>query len=195
MSALYRANDGADGIDASASHFYSKNYELIGVKDGESYNLEIKGRKFQIDIIKCDHGVPCVGYGFNELRTKLKKIYVGRSGAEIKALRNSGEDINEIVKLPVFCFIGDTTSKVISDTAIVQYRTIIMECTFITEDETERAIKTKHTHWNDIEEFIDAHPENQFVLYHFSQRYRETELKDFFIKKDKKNVHAWISNN
>jgi ribonuclease Z len=199
IMSLYAANDATSIVHKAGElkepeHYYSKNYQIVGVTAGEIYNLEIKGKKFIVSIIKCDHSVPCVGYGFSECRTKLKKEYIGLPGKEIKALKDKGESLTEIIEMHNFCFLGDTSSKIIEEEYITKYKTIIMECTFIHDDELDRADLTKHTHWKGIETFIKDHPDNMFVLYHFSQRYKKEEICEFFKSVGYANVHPWISN-
>lgn len=189
MSSLYSANDNSSNKLPS----YCNNYQIIGVSPGEKYNLEIKGKKFVVEIIKCYHSVPCVGYGFTEVRQKLKSEYLGFSGKKIKELKDNNVIITENINFHIFCFLGDTSHEVIKEN-ISKYKTIIMECTFINDEEIERANITKHTHWTKIKQFIIDHPTNMFVLYHFSQRYKKDEISAFFDKSLITNIHPWISN-
>ena len=62
------------------------------------------------------------------------------------------------------------------------------ECTFIKDDEIERAEVTDHTHWSLLEKIVKAHPKNNFILYHFSTRYSVEEIKEFFDGLKYKNV-------
>jgi ribonuclease Z len=192
IGGLYKANDFGNP-DASDEHYYTKNYDLIGVTAGEALSLEIKGRSFSVEIINCDHSVPCVGYGFSEIKHKLKKEYLGSSSREIKLLKESNVEITDSIHSHVFCFLGDTSKEIIKED-IGKYKTIIMECTFINKEELERAELTKHTHWLGIEQYILDHPQNTFVLYHFSQRYKRDYIQKFFTDIGFSNVHAWISN-
>ena len=50
-------------------------YKLIGVKPGERFEALINNKKHIVEIIKCFHTVPTVGYGFIEIRKRLKEEY------------------------------------------------------------------------------------------------------------------------
>lgn len=154
------------------------------------------GKPMKVEIIKCDHGVPCVGYGLIESRIKLKPEYEHLQGKEIGALKKSGVDINYKVEFPFFCYLGDTSHEVLKDPRIEKYVTLMIECTFILPDEHDNAIITKHMHWEYLKPYILAHPNTNFILYHFSQRYQPEQIKEFFDNEffDKENNVVVISN-
>ena len=87
-------------------------------------------------------------------------------------------------------YIGDTNELVFSiNPELFEYKDIIVECTFLEEDDLgifiiitnviiiiiivtiAQADKTKHCHWLRLREIIKSHPSNNFILYHFSTRY------------------------
>lgn len=191
-------------IDSAFAMTYNKSvgdsmrlyfYDMCPMTEG-TFELIIKNKKFDIEIIKCDHSVPCIGYGFTEKRNKLKEEYLKLSGKDIAQLRKSGTSIYNEQKYSFFCYIGDTSRKVLNDKKLEKYSTIMIECTFLTDDDMENAVYTKHMHWKHLEDYIKSHPENQFILYHFSQRYKKKEIKDFFdiIKAGGiNNIYPWIS--
>jgi ribonuclease Z len=169
-------------------------YNLIGVDSmSKLQNINIKGKKIDVEIIPCTHSVPCVGYGFTEQRLKLKPEYQKLSGKEIGALRKTGAEINYEMAIPFFCFLGDTSKDILQNPVLEKYQTIMIECTFISDDEIEQANKTMHMHWQSLESYIVAHPNITFILYHFSQRYKRSEIIDFFALKNLPNVITWIS--
>ena len=79
-----------------------------------------------------------------------------------------------------------------SDESIFQYPIIITECTFLLPEDKFRADKELHIHWDDLKKIIIEHPENKFVLIHFSKRYKSEFLKEFFSKIDIPNIIPWI---
>lgn len=169
-----------------------KCYDLIPLKPS-TFELNIKNKVFKIEAIKCYHGVPCLGYGFIEKRNKLKQEYLGLSPKEIGMLKKRGIDICIEVEFPIFCFLGDTSKEILNDTSLEKYKTIMIECTFITDDDIEQANKTSHMHWKSLEPYILSHPSITFILYHFSRRYKKSDLEIFFKKMDLQNVIAWIN--
>lgn len=168
-------------------------YDIIGVEPN-IFELYIKGKKFDIEVIKCYHPVPCVGYGFIEKRSKLKEEYIKLSTKEIGELKKSGVIINYEIKYPLFCYLGDTSKEILKDESIKKYKNLIIECTFIFENEIEQADKTQHMHWKYLEPFIHLNQEINFILYHFSQRYKKQEINEFFHKLALPNVILWNSN-
>jgi len=169
---------------------YLRSYKLIPVSNGEEYALD---KKNFVQVYDCFHTVPTVGYGFFEKRQKLKQEYKGLPGKEIARLRETGTNIYDIGIQRNFVFLGDTTSEVFhKHDVLFEYPVIIVECTFLYPDHEENAKSSGHIHWSHIEEIIINHPDNIFVLIHFSMRYKISEIIEFF--KDKpQNVYPWIS--
>lgn len=170
-----------------------KFYDNVSVSAGDILDLNLKNKKISVEIIKCFHSVPCVGYGFIEKRQKLKEELKNLSGKEIGELRKKGENIYYEQQYPFLLFLGDTSNEILKDETIKKYKTIMIECTFIADDDLEQADKTFHLHWKHLENFIRENENITFVLYHFSQRYKKKELTDFFSKIDLKNIVPWIN--
>lgn len=171
-------------------------YEMQGRKTGDIIDLKIKGFNYFTEVIECYHSIPCVGYGFYEVRKKLKDEYLNLSGKEIGNLKKQNIEINKDVNYYHFVFLGDTSKKIFENKEILKYKTIIIECTFISDDDYDQAEKTFHIHWKDLLPFVLENKENNFILIHFSQRYKRSEIIQFFeseMEKNKiKNIHAWI---
>lgn len=193
----------------------TKIYDMIPVHDGETEiligekieqhtneNGEKKvrykgGKPMKVELIKCDHSVPCFGYGFIDTRIKLKEEYTHLQGKEIGALKKSGVEINYKVDFPFFCYLGDTSHEVLKDPRLEKYLTIMIECTFLYPDDHDNAILTKHIHWEYLKPYVIDHQKINFIIYHFSQRYKPEEIKEFFDKEFQENsisnVKVWIS--
>jgi len=170
----------------------NKYYELIPLKPGK-LQLYINKKKFVIDIIQCHHGIPCLGYGFSEVRNKLKEEYINLTGKEIGDLRKKGIEITNEVEYPFLCFLGDTSNKILSNKLLEKYKNIMIECTFVEQDDIDQASKTHHMHWNYLKPYIVSHPDNNFILYHFSRRYKKSVLEEFFKQEALVNVIPWIN--
>ena len=169
-------------------------YEMTGVLANQLLELPIKNHRWLVEIIHCDHQVQTVGYGFSEIRKKLKQEYEGYSSIEIGALKKSGVDISIDTLFPMFCYLGDTTVAVFNDPSIWKYPNIFVECTYIADENDELITKNKHMHWKQLDPIIDQHPNNNFILYHFSKRYKNNEIMDFFKDKLRPNMKLWVSN-
>ncbi|ARF11780.1 beta-lactamase superfamily domain [Klosneuvirus KNV1] len=167
-------------------------YDLIPVKEGSFY-LTIRNRKFRIEVIKCYHTISCVGYGFIEVRNKLNDEYVKLPQKDIAELRKSGVEISHEVEYPIFCYLGDTSRKILENKEIEKYKNIMIECTFIEKEDLGQADQTLHMHWDYMENYIMSHSEITFILYHFSRRYKRSEIKKFFDNAKLSNIIPWIN--
>ncbi|MEV5571743.1 hypothetical protein AB0L06_16960 [Spirillospora sp. NPDC052269] len=56
----------------------------------------------------------------------------------------------------------------------------ITECTYLDEDQRERADRVGHTLWSQLRPVVEAHPRTLFVLTHFSLRHSDADVLAFF---------------
>lgn len=177
-------------------HKAHSKYNLIGVTPNTRIDVIIRNTKYIVEVIKCYHTVPCVGYGFIEVRKRLKPEYKNLTQPEIVALKKTGVQIMEEYEHPQFCYLGDSNEWVFTsrDTSPIleKYNFIMTECTFLTSDQKDQAHQKKHTLIDNIEPIIRENPNKTFVLYHFSDRYTKDEIVDFFKDKDYKNIIVWV---
>jgi ribonuclease Z len=195
IQAAFAMTGNTDENDEEFNKNLNSWYEMIPAYKGRTEIIVSGNRTMGLEIIPCDHGVPSIGFGLIEKRLKLKAEYAQLPGKELGNLKKSGVEINYEVEMPFFLYLGDTSEKVLLDENILKYRTIMIECTFLLEEESEQATMTKHMHWKHLYPFIQAHSEIFFVIYHFSQRYKAEEIKAFFepFLKEMSNFHPWIS--
>ena len=109
-----------------------------------------------------DHSVPCVSFGFSEEKKQIKaeyQIYITESrGRELGALRKQGVVIEDITYVPRFVYVGDTSERVFEmNPELFKYQDIIVECTFLEDDDLEQATKTKHCHWYTHRTYTTVH--------------------------------------
>jgi len=161
---------------------WEKTHTYRGVEAGDTFVLD-KKRGLHVDVIHCDHGIPCVGYRLSLVKDKLKPEYADLPGREIGQLRQQGVPVTEPVRTTLLTFLGDTHASifdsddndVVADTPI-----LIVECSFLDPAERDRARVTHHVHWLDLVPHIRRHPDTLFVLIHFSHRYTPKYVRDFF---------------
>lgn len=172
------------------NHKIHNKYNLIGVDYNSRYPIVIRNKNWIIETIQCYHTVPCVGYGFIEIRKKLIDSYIGLSKEELIQLRKDKTIIEKEVEVPIFCYLGDTDETIFDKekTTIFKYPIIMVECTFLLDEQLQNAKLKKHIHINSLEPIILNNSKNTFVLYHFSDRYEKNQIMDFFNKKNYKNV-------
>jgi len=181
--------------DIDISDWY--NFHSVS-SDSKSLSVVTNKNKLNVEIIKCDHCIPTVSYGFGLVKKKLNPKYLGKSGKELGQLRKEGvDDISIEVTEKIFCYVCDTSIDVLKENPfILDYSTIFIECTFIIDGQEEDATKKKHIHWNQLKPYVIDNPDTTFVLFHFSLKYRDEEIKEImdekFIKDDIKNVELWL---
>lgn len=174
-------------------------HETHGIRAGDTVPLR-RTVDFTAEAFHCDHQVPCLGYVFKVNSQKLKQEYVGRKGAELKQLRESGVMITAPQSTPVFAFLGDTTAATLASEPQWLKEgipVVITECSFLYEDHREQSIKTKHTIWQDLEKVIRKWPKTTFVLTHFSLRYSDEAVRQFFheMPDPPSNIVVWVDGN
>lgn len=159
-------------------------YRLKGVSGGDSFTFHCeKSAEYACRVVQCSHAVPCVGYGFSEVRSKLKEEYKNLPGKDIGQLKRQGVEITERRDKHLFFYMGDTSIEVYErDPWVFDYPVIITECTFISDepDILFRCKRDGHISWAQLLPYVLEHPEVTFVLIHFSLRYSEQEILQFF---------------
>lgn len=157
---------------------------VVATQPGEYYDIKTRNNwDMRVEIIRCDHGVPSVGYGFSRKTQRLKKEYMDMEDKkELGKLRKKGVEITEEILIPEFVFMGDTTIRGFSnnETILTKYPVIIIECTFIDEADFPHAAERKHIHWRELKPFVEKYSEIKFILIHFSLRYKATYIREFF---------------
>jgi ribonuclease Z len=156
------------------------------------YEFKNGNENWKVGLINCTHSVDSVGFGFEVEKNKLKQEYMTLTQKEIKKIKSDGIEITSKTYEKIFLFLGDTDKKILQNEKIFEYPTIIMECTYIYDDEHSLAKKNKHIHWDDIKEIVKEKNNIQFILIHFSMKYNTDEIKIFFEKQKIKNVNIII---
>ena len=128
---------------------WTPSYQLIGAKPDDIFPFR---KDMQIRVFDMDHSVPCCGYGFYQIRSKLKEEYRHLTSKEIAQLKRDNSDLqlSEPRAAPLFAFMGDTTASIFQrySTELFQFPVIIVECSFIdNEEHAERASDVKHVLW------------------------------------------------
>lgn len=151
-------------------------------------NIKIKNFKFKLELFKSTHTIATTGYGFIECRHALKPEFrhlIGNQEA-IDELKKNNVEISKEYEYAHFCYLGDTDHNVLYsnsggwNTHLEKYSTIIVECTFFEECDAKQAKNKKHMLLSNLLPFINAHPEINFMLCHFSMKYKDKEITDFF---------------
>ena len=95
----------------------------------------------------------------------------------------------ETYYLRLFVYVGDSSIAVLETSPeILAYPVVIIECTFLFDsDKTEeRLAKDGHIKWSQLRPYVLEHASVTFVLIHFSCRYKEREIVEFFKREDER---------
>lgn len=167
----------------------------IPVRDGDVVPLR-RLKDMHALVFQCDHNVPSVGYVIRTTTQKLRPEFTSLPGPELKALRQSGVQLTAPVTTPVFAFLGDTTARTLEaepEWLKAGIPVVITECSFLYDEHTAQAAKTKHTTWNDLEKVVRKWPKTTFILTHFSMRYSNEDVVRFFdgLEDPPANIVVW----
>lgn len=158
-------------------------FNYCGLNPNDKFRFTSKNTHLEVEVFECDHAIPTISYGFSEIKQKLKEEYLGLQGKEIAKLKKEGVEITKEVVTKRFTYVCDTSIRVFdTNPQILEYPVIFIECTFLEDDELENAEKTQHIHWQQLKPYVQNNPDKIFILFHFSQRYRDTEISAFFQK-------------
>ncbi len=189
---LHAAQALTDSEEPPPGHTWTRSFDLIGVTPGNRF--AIRGGRLAVDVIGCDHSVPCMGYVFSSLKQKLRPKYSHLSGPEIGEIRAAGVAVTEERIEPLLAILGDTTPAVYTrHPELLRARIIVGECTFLTDEHADNAGRTKHTHFQQLAPIIAENPQTLFVLTHFSLRYSNDDIIDFFRRTDLPNAMPWLA--
>jgi ribonuclease Z len=167
-------------------------YKMIGLENDYTINLS---KKFKIIAYAMDHSVPTIGYGINIISKKLNPNYINKSKSELIEIKKSGKMVDIINEKGFILFCGDTSSKILNDLPFYKYKYVIIECTFLVDDHYIEAYKRKHLHYLELKPFFEKYTETNFILIHFSKRYKDSFVKRFFDKMNHPNVTPFLSAN
>lgn len=173
-------------------------YKYNGQSAGDHFRITMNKTNLGVEVFKCDHAIPTISYGISEFKQKLKQEYQQFTGRDLAAIRQSGVEITEEICQKKMAYVCDTSIAVFDlNPSILEYSTVFIECTFLYPDEYENAKATQHIHWNDLKKYVIENPKIYFMLFHFSQRYRDLEIDTFFKAECQhhqiSNMDWWIS--
>jgi len=166
-------------------------------EETKPFRLTMNKQELEIEVFRCDHTIPTLSFGISEVKQKLKEEYAKLPGKEIGALRKQGVQVTQEVLAHKLAYVCDTSIAAFDlNPSILLYEVVMIECTFFMPDELENAGKTHHVHWDHLKKYVVENQNTKFMLFHFSQRYRDEEIGAFFQKEvdgGLKNLHWWTS--
>lgn len=153
-------------------------------------NVKINNTEYYIEIRYLDHDVECIGFGINEMRTKLKEEYINLPKDEL--IKMNKNEISYKKKYPIIFFCGDMNYTSLETLPFDSYSYFIIECTFFDETHQEEARSRKHLHILDLLPYFSNYTNTKFILIHFSCRYDKKTIKQYETLYSFPNVIYWL---
>ena len=148
---------------------------IAGVAVGEEVSV---GRRHLVRGHAASHRVAARAYELIERRHHLLPELSGASGEEIGRRRREGMPVEEEYRRGIFFYTGDTDRGLLEKCdALYRAEVLLIECSFITDGDQERAAKYRHIHIDDIAEFADRFQNETIILTHFSRRYSHEDIR------------------
>lgn len=168
---------------------FFKRFKMVGLENEYTINLS---KKFKIKSYEMDHSIDTIGYGINIISKKLNPEYSDKSQSELIEIKKSGKEVDIINEKGFILFCGDTSSMVLSKLPFSDYKYVIIECTFLDDNHYVEALNRKHLHYLELKQFFEKYTETNFILIHFSKRYKDNFIKEFFKRNNHSNVSIFI---
>ena len=149
-------------------------YELRGLVPRDRVEV---GRNLVVEAFPTDHVVPSLGYHLFRQRRRLRPDLAGEERGALLARREGGEEITEVVEELTVAYCGDTGPGVFTaDPRIFTARMLVIECTFVGEEQRGKGALYKHLHLEDLAAHAERFANEALVLVHLSRRHRRGEL-------------------
>ena len=201
-------------------------YNINQINDGDVFKINTSPRDtYIIKGYKLYHTVDTIGYGIicviKELKDELKddqiklKLFPGRNFVvnpftpeeNRKFKRDKGaifskikkEDKYNLIEQRRIIYLTDTSQEILLNSEIFLYEYIIIECTnFLPiESDIKSATRGRHIHWQNLLPYVLKYTNTNFILIHFSQRYDDETIYDFFEEEKRihgiKNIYIWLN--
>lgn len=191
---LHNTNSLKDTRDTTNSYYIMNPVSAIYNKQ----RLTINKQLMLLETVAADHTIPTIVYGFSVIKNKLDPQYTSLSGKNIAELKKQNISVTIEVIEKKFCYVLDTSITILeTNPFLLEYPIVIIECTFLYDDELPMASQKKHIHWLELKPYIIKNPSTLFILTHFSLRYKDSDINKFFNdikeKESINNIHPWLT--
>jgi len=155
--------------------------------------MEIKNHTF-LRAFATNHTVPSIGFVVFERRSKLRADLAGLAQEQLIDLKKKGQNITQILEIPLVCYTGDTVRGAhLERPDVLGAKILIIECTFMEPGHRDRAGVGKHMHLDDVLEIIALSKAEGIVLTHLSRRTHmvqaRKQIEDALRPEDRARVH------
>ena len=150
-------------------------WELFPLSVGDRVEV---ARDLVVEAFPVDHVVPSLGFHLFRKKHRLAPAYQGKEPSELAALRASGVAIEETIESLWVSYCADTGPGVFDlEPRIFTSSVLILECTFLSAELTDRAVRYKHMHIDEIAARAERFENQAIVLQHLSHRHAFEDLE------------------
>lgn len=150
-------------------------WELFPLSVGDRVEV---ARDLVVEAFPVDHVVPSLGFHLFRKKHRLAPAYQGKEPSELAALRASGVAIEETIESLWVSYCADTGPGVFDlEPRIFTSSVLILECTFLSSELTDRAVRYKHMHIDEIAARAERFENQAIVLQHLSHRHAFEDLE------------------
>ena len=160
--------------------------EICAVESGKMTPLKYR-KDLVLKPFEVKHSVPAMGATLYLHKRKLKDKYLGKAPSEIIELRKNNVEITREVFEPLLSFTGDCLGEtLLQNPEIFKSKVLVMECTFLDDEDEPMSHKKGHTHLQHIvgalKKFDGAIDCEKIILTHFSMKYSERHIREILDK-------------
>ncbi len=150
-------------------------YELVPLAPGDRVET---ARGLTVEAFATDHVVPSLGFHLWRGRRRLAADYAELPREELIALRERGVETTQVIEDLWLTYCGDTGPAVFEmEPRLFDAKVLMLECTFLGEEQREHGRRFKHLHLDDIARRAGELRNEAIVLHHLSRRYRVEDLR------------------
>lgn len=167
--------------------------DVVGLSPGDRVDL---GDGLALEAFATDHVVPSLGLHLLRRRRKLRPELALLSEAEVKALRLTGERVQDEREEIWLSYCGDTGPGLWERAPrVAESRVLLLECTFVGERHRGKSAAHGHLHVDDlVENAARLERHEAIVLHHLSRRHSIAELRaevDLRLPELSDRIHLW----
>jgi ribonuclease Z len=150
-------------------------YDLVPLAPGDRVEV---ARGLAVEAFATDHVVPSLGFHLWRGRRRLAAEFAELPREELIALRERGVETTQVIEDLWLTYCGDTGPAVFErEPRLFGAKVLMLECTFLGEDQREHGRRFKHLHLEDIARWAGELRNEAVVLHHLSRRYRVEDLR------------------
>jgi ribonuclease Z len=169
----------------------SGHIKVLPCKPGDTIDLKDKG--YFVEVFDLIHGnMPTRAYGLCQSKKKLNPKYVGLPKDELIKIKKTVEDFNITVLDKLVVYVCDTCIEGWHlNPQFTEYKNVLVECTFLGEHVGH---PDTHITWTELKPIVYKHPQVHFTLIHFSARYSDAFISEYFEGENlPDNVYLWMN--